>query len=569
MRGSLIALVLMLPLLSASVAAADGPCAAGRECSVRGVTPPAALPPSIVFRAEVAKSDSSASVAVPREGITVVGITADASPGALPTQIRLSAGAHTFSLELGPKVERASFELPPFVAAEAIQFAFRAAAAPFTLTVHTSDTPEALVRALAGRGDERLRAIALLPRLGSKAVDALEAAFETLTPRERRDALKVYARLARDPRARARLIEASTDADPEVRAWVADALEGAALVEAARRGSAEAFAKAARTVPEQAFGLALERLAGEPPYTEARKVLRTLAEAIDADALLVAIAAVPPVVRARAVEPLVESAALRERLLSPLTVLLEGAQAPGEALDDEAFETLYRATRASAAYSEAMREPLEPSLLRLTTAHEWMLRAAAFRALGALGAAREVFTAGLADPYPRVRLAALAALLESSDRGEVDEVFRALAKDPFPLVRAEAVTLAAREGVLVGAVDDRSPRVRLAVLTSWLGRDERAADLDKALRRERRLDVKGGFLEAAAARCVPGFERTAQQILEVAGPGQDEAASAAALSYLLAFEGETREAWIRALEARGVPKRTLEGPPRCRGKIAL
>jgi hypothetical protein len=81
--------------------------------------------------------------------------------------------------------------------------------------------------------------------------------------------------------------------------------------------------------------------------------------------------------------------------------------------------------------------------------------------------------------------------------------------------------------------------------------------------------VKGGFLEAAAERCVPGFERTAQQILEVAGPGQDEAASAAALSYLLAFEGETREAWIRALEARGVPKRTLEGPPRCRGKIAL
>ncbi|NLY93047.1 MAG: hypothetical protein GXY23_03370, partial [Myxococcales bacterium] len=71
MRGSLIALVLML--LSASVAAADGACAAGRECSVRGVTPPAALPPSIVFRAEVAKSDASASVAVPREGITVVG----------------------------------------------------------------------------------------------------------------------------------------------------------------------------------------------------------------------------------------------------------------------------------------------------------------------------------------------------------------------------------------------------------------------------------------------------------------------------------------------------------------
>jgi hypothetical protein len=132
------------------------------------------------------------------------------------------------------------------------------------------------------------------------------------------------------------------------------------------------------------------------------------------------------------------------------------------------------------------------------------------------------------------------------------------------------VMLGAESDLLLGDVKDRSPRVRLAVVTSWIGRDERATQLGKALDREVHMGVKGGFLAAAAERCAPGYEDTAKAVLDEAQANDGDAPHAVeALSYLLAFRGEAREALLAALRERGARSPELDEPPRCDRKNAL
>jgi hypothetical protein len=579
-------LAIVIAVLAALVVVAPdvARAAPAEECTAAPSAGPAAVvvgseisdegPESMVFRAESEARAGRASAHNLLTSFVITGITVVAEDGALPASISLASDAgQRFSLERGGLSQAARFDLPG-LPARCLALSWKARAGRLAFTIHTSATPEALVRALAGRGDERLQAISLLPRLGAAAVDALEAAFDSMPPREKRDALRVYAQLAKKPRARARLITASTDSDPAVRRLAVDALEGPALVEAARRGSREAWLKASSAQPGLVVVLALEQLGGAPPFEDTRRAMRKAMARLGPEgpeALLEVLLEQEPTVRARAIEALVTIPSVRPHLLQPLQSLLGEASESGEPLTDAAFERLYRATLAARAYDEeAAREALAPGLARLRAAHEWMLRAAAYEALASLGAERSLLEPGFGDPYPRVREAALAAAASTSGAKSIVGPLRDAAADPWPSVRARAIELAAGDGLLLGDVDDRSPRVRLAVVVSWMEREERESALRRALRREHDLAVKGGFLAAATDRCVEGFAGAARDVLEAAQANDGDAAHAGeAMLYLLAFEGETRDTLLAALAARGAPTEALTEPPRCLRKNEL
>jgi hypothetical protein len=545
-----------------------------KAAALSGTGLPEGRPESIVFRASADLANGRVSIDNPLISYAIVRIDVSAEEGPVPSSIALvSNEGRRFTLERGPHASAASFALPS-VPARCLALSWKASkTGRLNLTVHTSATPEALVRALSDRGDARLGAIALLPRMGVPAVDALEAAFPSMPARERRDALKVYARLAKEPRASARLVDAAVDEDPAVRRLAVEALEGDPLIEAASRGSREAWVKASIRAPERTLSLALDLLGEGPPYDDLRRALRDAADRLGAEApraLVDALGERSATVRARAVEALVGKPALRPHLLAILRSILDEAVAPGEPLTDEAFERLYRAVRAARVYDRPSLAELWGPLTRLTQAHEWMLRAAAYEALASLGAAAEVLEPGLDDPYPRVRRAVLGAVAVAPGSLAFAERFRSAARDPWSSVRAHAITLAAQRDLLLGDVKDRSPRVRLAVVESWIGRDDLSRDLEKALGREKHLGVKGGFLAAATERCASGYDDTARAVLDAAQSHDGDAPHAAeALAYLLAFDGEARQAILAALRAHGARSPELDEPPRCARKNAL
>ena len=96
-------------------------------------------------------------------------------------------------------------------------------------------------------------------------------------------------------------------------------------------------------------------------------------------------------------------------------------------------------------------------------AEEWMLRAAAIRALAAAAVpdATRVAREGLSDAYPRVRIAAVDALV--GHEGSLEQLVGIARRDPWPMVRASAVQSLGPVGgarPLVRAGRSRSPRER-------------------------------------------------------------------------------------------------------------
>jgi len=139
---------------------------------------------------------------------------------------------------------------------------------------------------------------------------------------------------------------------------------------------------------------------------------------------------------------------------------------------------------------------------QLTEPEEWMLRAAAVDAITARGA-REQARPALADPYPRVRAHAAAAL--SADPATLVDRATLARRDTWPLVRASAVASLRTEGdalpVIVASVDDSMSVVRVAAIEALIpaSHDE---GWDRIHRRLRAPNEWPGVVAAAIAYVV-------------------------------------------------------------------
>jgi hypothetical protein len=214
---------------------------------------------------------------------------------------------------------------------------------------------------------------------------------------------------------------------------------------------------------------------------------------------------------ALAAAPVATAAPEARALVAAAIARLPATGADAEPERDATFAARWRAVAAltvlggTAADDEGAGEWLRDTALN-SSYWPWMLRAAALDALtaqatlasptlavegAAAPAAPEsararlltVARAALADPYPRVRLAALRALARVS----ADAVRAAIAlgrRDPFPLVRAGALAMLGDAGnadarevtaALVAALGDPKETVRAAALEALTRRRERGA----------------------------------------------------------------------------------------------
>ncbi len=144
---------------------------------------------------------------------------------------------------------------------------------------------------------------------------------------------------------------------------------------------------------------------------------------------------------------------------------------------DEGFQDRYRMglALAGAGPSKACDAWLDEAARK---SKEWMIRRVAFAALKARDPARAAtLAATLArDPYPRVRSAALASLVSTPERTQVE---KSALEDGWPLVRVAAVHALAQSPdarpALRKAVDDTSRRVRSAAIEALTALSDREA----------------------------------------------------------------------------------------------
>ncbi len=156
-------------------------------------------------------------------------------------------------------------------------------------------------------------------------------------------------------------------------------------------------------------------------------------------------------------------------------------------------------------------------------AKEWMLRREALRALNvrlrssAKAASPQRLNAlrhALRDPYPRVRSAAIQALLDSSPgyrpaRKDLERAARLAQRDPFARVRKNAVTALApyppSRAVLRAAVNDTRHGVRAAAIDGLRAQNDRNAwkQIESTIRREEEWpEVRTAAVAFAERLCV-------------------------------------------------------------------
>ncbi|MCX7808247.1 MAG: HEAT repeat domain-containing protein, partial [Deltaproteobacteria bacterium] len=137
-----------------------------------------------------------------------------------------------------------------------------------------------------------------------------------------------------------------------------------------------------------------------------------------------------------------EAAALAYRLIERVLDMHPQSEAM-------AFDTQYRLLRAArVGSSPRVIQWLEEIALR---SKEWMLRAAAFEAMGR-SASDEILKQALADPHPRVRLVVLRWLAERPESTET--MLRLFREDSWPLVRAFALSALVEQGKSQGLIHE-------------------------------------------------------------------------------------------------------------------
>jgi hypothetical protein len=378
-------------------------------------------------------------------------------------------------------------------------------------------------------------------------------------------------------------------------------------------------------------------LADRRTEADARARLAALAGApstTPALAAAAALAAAPVPAAAEETRALVATAIAR--LGEPAAARTEGARDGPDASTDEDFAARWRAIAALATLGEAAAS--DPGAVRwlATTATDagapWMLRAAALEALAALGGGRSTdglrplaggaegaqasgagsplagasagasedaagggseapsdvrsrvattARAALADPYPRVRLAAVRALLGASPEGALAAVALG-ARDPFPLVRAGALAAlgdagpahAARvTGALLAGIGDAKEAVRAAAIDALARRGERAAT-DRV--RARLADADEWPVVTTAAlgyvRATCAFE-AAPEVLAVLGRGlrpgawaPDVDAGVLALDTAVALGGQARRDALQVASRASAPEAVRAAAERLRAR---
>jgi HEAT repeat protein len=375
---------------------------------------------------------------------------------------------------------------------------------------------EQLVRALVGDGPDSSSAADLLARLGTASIAPTRAAWARMSSAGRKRAVRVFAASARatdamGDEARAALVAAASDEDADVRSAAISALAqagepaiaGLARVLGAGGAAGDAAALALGTAGSAAIVPLLAAVDAEGG-TDRAALRDSLAAAVRTgrEPALAAtaewLAASPRSVSTRAAIALalsIDAAPLVARLVS---------ETASEATD---FAARYRFILAAA---HVPAEDTTDAWLA-SVAHdapEWMLRAEALDALAARHSPTLLTTArtALADPYPRVRLAALHALAGSAE--DLERIATLARRDPWPFVRAEAVLLLApharARAVIRAALGDPKESVRAAAIAAIGRANDRGAWSLVAARLanddEWPVVISAG-LELARARC--------------------------------------------------------------------
>ncbi len=345
-----------------------------------------------------------------------------------------------------------------------------------------------LVAELSAGASRADRAEALLGQLGRPALDALAAAYEDMPEAERVRAVRIRGRLARTtPEALDALAASVVDGPAAVSAEARRALFAlgepgarALAAVAAREPSGEALAELAERRPSLAVGPVLDALAA-PGGTEKpilRSALARCSRSVpgEVEAAVAARGDVPAELRVVLAEALAAGGdAVRPLAMRTLDASL--AEATG-------FEARFRAARAAKALAAGGLSAPAVAFLEAQSrdAEEWMMRAAAIDALAAVpDVAAGSLAAGLEDPYPRVRIAAIAALGPrlAADRAAAVRVAELARRDPFPIVRDSAVRalagVEAARPVIEAALRDRAERVRAGAIETLATRRDAAA----------------------------------------------------------------------------------------------
>jgi hypothetical protein len=324
------------------------------------------------------------------------------------------------------------------------------------------------VHALEGDHDSATDAVYTLQEGGSVAAKALLDAWPSLSPLAQKRAIGALRPLAEEHSAAvdALVLGARSD-DEDVRELSLAALrripnEGrnglAALVEDPKVGD-RAAAVLARNEPNAALPVLLDAMSADGGADRAplRAALAVAVERADRPepALASWLDGSPP-------QDAVASAALGLRGLVPEPLLSSYVR---YALSRPApFSTSWRLLQS---VGDAGDDPRIDDWVKaqLIVDEPWMLRAAAVDAATARGF-RESARPRLEDPYPRVRMRAVAAL--SGDSPSMLQRATLARKDAWPMVRAEAVRSLRGEPdalpVVVAAVDDSMSVVRAAAI---------------------------------------------------------------------------------------------------------
>lgn len=561
--------------------------------------------PSVEGRARLEAGRSSIQLSNPALPFAIAALELSAESSALPRRVQIKPrGGDEVTLDIPRAAERFEHRFEPALEADSLTLELeRGAEVQVDIRLITDASAGRLIDALLAGGTSRLRARALLPTLGSGAIPAMEARFDELEPRAQRDLIAIYGQLARDRRAAERLLNLSASARPEDAEHArlaAEALPPALLGEAIRRGSLPALRLVTRGEPGRLLRPLLDSLEREKKaesgessreemaLREARGALSAIArrfgeeaaaeigEALNERSALLRARSLPawaalPVLDAMVADEIgalarVQGCAKTTEKVSEEDVAQTVHQGCDEASDEaSAFEIRYRVLEALAALSGSLvDEALLQIARRELRAKEWMIRALAYEALSAHRPDDPALLGAFDDEYPRVRLLAASRFAGLPDEEALPKLRKA-AEDPFPMVREGAIRAASLKGEALGTTRDSAGNVRLAVYEHMAADPAQRRGLMRALQREERPKVLGAFLTSALDRCDARFTELAERLVVTADTRDDEASRAGktALFYLLSFEGEARDRWLREIERRGAGEARGEVPIRC------
>lgn len=430
-------------------------------------------------------------------------------------------------------------------------------------------------------GDEAAR---LLGGLGAPGVGALAAAWERLDETGKRRAVRAFTEAAR------RDAEGALEALAQAAREESESVRGPALEALGRiEGGAAVLAALVRepgTLGEQA----VRSLVRHPPKASVPPLLAALSDEGGSERPALREGLATALSRADdEVKRAFEAWTLEERsprqlasaalalAMKPATRALAAPLLSAAAPEAERFEDRWRLALAAA---ELEADPEVDAWLSnvSSSAEEWMLRAQALEALTRRGSERRVESArrALADPYPRVRMAAVEALASAGE--ETAELARLARRDSWPMVREAAVRALAEQPeareVLRAAVHDRSARVRKAAIGALRRAQDRAAwPLVRArlLDRDEWPQVMAEGLEYVRDLCIEEADDAVVALIRRGlrpGPWPpDVDVAALAVDVALTLGGEAAEQ-ARQVEAREDAPASMRAAARRRADLA-